>query len=639
MSLIGEYVPLKKAGRDFKGLCPFHHEKSPSFMVSEEKQVYHCFGCGEGGDAIRFLMKRDGCTFPEAVEKLAERTGVELPAATPEGGERAAREAAHAQRLRALCARVATFYHERLRDKETGKLARRYLISRGFKDPAFLTQHFLGAADDEWESLVRYLSTTKDTTVDTTTTFNDALELGLIKRRPRGDGHYDFFRGRLMFPLRDAKNNVIGFGGRTLPRVASAAQSVDAPTSAKSDDFGPKYLNSSDSPIFHKSQTLYGFPFAIEAIRKKDRAIIVEGNFDVLQMHAHGFAETVAPLGTALTIDHFRLLRRYTHNIWIAFDGDNAGLQAARRALLPALDLELIPRALILPSGDDPDTWVATRTTDDVETALTTAPTLFEWVIDDTITRCGDSTVGRVRSISLLRPYFAQLRDPIQEATYHERIAQQIGVESAAVAKAFASDARTIATSLPRRTTAQSAQSRTNAAHTATATTSTANPTNTGASGASPAEPPPALLPKFERELLALVLQQPSLVGEFIRQMNLDDFTHPDARAIAQKIASAVELRGDLDVASLIADLAADDTGETLVKRISELAFARGTYQDADHLHLMLTDLTTRLRTRAWRVKQRELTQAIAAAEHAPAENNPLELLAHKHQTLQTRNV
>lgn len=419
VQVIGETVPLKKAGRNHKGLCPFHAEKTPSFHVQEEKQIFHCFGCGEGGDLLHYIMKREGLAFPEAVRQLAGRAGVELPEL---GDERAAAQAKQIARQRRLLLRVnelaAEFFHQQLMDETRGKAAYNYLESRGYADRAFFTQHFLGYADDDWGRLSEFLQQRR-------VPMELAVQLGLIKQRSPGEGHYDFFRGRLMFPIRDARGQVIAFGGRVIP---NAGQPADA----------AKYLNSPESLLYHKSETLYGLPMAAEAMRRQDRAIVVEGNMDVLALHRAGITETVAPLGTALTAGHVRALMRYTHNIWIVFDGDAAGRRAAARSLPLFLDAVLVPRVVVLPAGDDPDSFVQQHGGDAFTVRLSAAPTLFEWVIDETLAACGDDTAGRVRAMGALRPLFARLRDAIQEASYIDRLAKRLRLDAYAIRRALA---------------------------------------------------------------------------------------------------------------------------------------------------------------------------------------------------------
>ncbi|MBI2342767.1 MAG: DNA primase [Deltaproteobacteria bacterium] len=334
VTMIGEIVPLKKAGRNYRGLCPFHQEKTPSFHVHEEKQIFHCFGCGEGGDLIHFFMKRDGRTFREAVEYLAQRAGVELPAVGSEAAEVLQQRRRQEKLLLRVNVVAAEYFQQALMDVERPRI---YLESRGYRDAGFFTQHLLGYADDRWDSLVHFFQQRR-------VPMELAVHVGLIKKRPQKEGHYDFFRDRLIFPIRDSHGAIVAFGGRDL---------------GDGEADGAKYLNTAESPIFHKGEMLYGFPMAADAMRRADRALVVEGYLDVLALHRVGLEETVAPLGTALTAGHLRQIVRYTKNIWLLFDADAAGQRAAKRVLPLFLPLELVPRMVILPASEDPDSYAA----------------------------------------------------------------------------------------------------------------------------------------------------------------------------------------------------------------------------------------------------------------------------------------
>ncbi len=308
--VISDVVALRRRGRSAVGLCPFHAEKTPSFTVSEERGFFHCFGCGEHGDVFAFLMKAQALTFPEAVRRVAERFGVPLP---EEAGEPARRR----EPLTAANAVAAAFFQAELRGPGGGR-ARAYLRERGLSEEV-IERFGLGWAPGAGEALARHLRT-KGLPLE------DALTAGLVMRRDRPDGAggvLDRFRDRLMFPITDASGKTIAFGGRILPgRPASG----DPP---------PKYLNSAESPVFRKGHTLYGLALARDAIRKADRAVVVEGYLDVIALAQAGIGEVVAPLGTALTAEQLRLLRRFTETVIACFDGDLADA-GRRRAASPS---------------------------------------------------------------------------------------------------------------------------------------------------------------------------------------------------------------------------------------------------------------------------------------------------------------
>jgi len=401
-ALISERVPLKKAGRNFKGNCPFHSEKTPSFMVSDEKQIYHCFGCGEGGNVFNFFMKFDNISFPEAVEMLAERSSVTLPkpeksAAVSQKEDALTRKRKWAYRLNQI---VTEYFHNNLKDPKVGADAANYLKSREII-PEKIAQHFLGYAEDRWDGLVSHLKE-KQVPLDL------ATELGLIKKRNSGDGYYDFFRHRIVCPVITpgyAKGNQPG-AGRV---VAFSGRTFGKPKTSEGREDPAKYLNSPDSVVYHKSYTVFGLNVAIEAIRKTDLIVIVEGNLDVLRLHQEGILNVVAPLGTAVTSGHVSLLKRYTKNFVVIFDGDEAGKKAAFRSLPVFLEAGLIPKAVMMPEGEDPDSFVLKNGAEKFGKLIENAQVLFECVIDDTVERLGKGTDGKVKVVEELKPLFASV--------------------------------------------------------------------------------------------------------------------------------------------------------------------------------------------------------------------------------------
>jgi len=300
VEVVSDVVTLRKRGRTVVGLCPFHTEKTPSFTVSEERGFYHCFGCGEHGDVFGFVMKTQSLAFPEAIRTIAQRFGLPVP----EGSDS---ERRGGDPLLAVNAAAAAFFTRSLAGPG-GARTRAYLAERGVGD-AVATRFGLGYAPGTGEALARHLRAEGHP-------LEHALTLGLGARRDSG-GVYDRFRDRLVFPIADATGRVVAFGGRVLPGRPSAG---DPP---------PKYLNSPESPLFHKGHTLYGLPQAREAIRRRGRAIVVEGYLDVIALAEAGIEEVVAPLGTALTADQLRVLRRLCESVLACFDGDDAGRRGA----------------------------------------------------------------------------------------------------------------------------------------------------------------------------------------------------------------------------------------------------------------------------------------------------------------------
>ncbi len=332
VEIVGAHVRLRRAGRNFVGLCPFHNEKTPSFSVNAERGFFHCFGCGVGGSAFNFIMRVEGLTFPEAVRSLAKKYGVTIPehdVAGPAAGEREAMLKASEV--------AAEFFAHVLWNTTDGAMARDYLKARGISVET-ARAFMIGFAPSRPSSLAKALEKRG---------LRDAgVKVGLVKRD--GSDAYDMFRGRVMFPIRDAQGRAIAFGGRVL------------------DARLPKYINSPESPLYSKARTLYGLFEARQAISSsassgRDRAILVEGYFDVIALWQAGFKEAVAGCGTALTVDQLRVLSRYTKNVIACFDGDAAGRKASMRALEIFLQAGLLGRGIFIPSGFDPDTFVRER--------------------------------------------------------------------------------------------------------------------------------------------------------------------------------------------------------------------------------------------------------------------------------------
>jgi len=332
VEVIDGYVPLRRTGKDYKGLCPFHDEKTPSFTVSRDKQFYHCFGCGANGTAISFLMEHGGMEFVEAVEDLAARAGVDVPR---EGGETTKPRSDLTEHYE-LMEMVVRFYTRQLRENNDAPRAIKYLKQRGLTGE-LAAEYELGFAPPGWDNLLRELGQSKEA--------RQRLEkTGMLLKKSAGAGYYDRFRERIMFPIRDQRGRAIGFGGRVL-----------------SDENNPKYLNSPETPIFHKGRELYGLYQARNKLRDMERIYIVEGYMDVLALAQNGIPNAVATLGTAVTNDHLDRLFRNCSQLVFCFDGDTAGGKAAWRALEIALPFLRDGRQcffMFMPEGKDPDDFV-----------------------------------------------------------------------------------------------------------------------------------------------------------------------------------------------------------------------------------------------------------------------------------------
>jgi DNA primase len=413
VELIGGYLPLRAAGRTHKTLCPFHTEKTPSFIVNPERQIFHCFGCGEGGDAIAFLVKHERLTFPEAVRLLAERVGVLLAArggGSSEGEERLSLLEAQRQALE--------YFRETLRGQE-GSAARQYLAGRGLTPP--LIERFqLGYAQPRWDALLRALKNRGHS--------DRLLEAaGLIVARQagttgtRGAGHYDRFRNRLMIPIWDVSGRVVGFGGRAL------------------DDKEVKYINSPETAVYRKGTHLYALNLAARAIRERGRALVVEGYFDAIMLHAHGFDYAVAALGTALTTEQARLLSRYTTTVVLLFDPDTPGIEAARRSLEHLINVDLNWRIVLLSGGLDPDAFVRTHGAAAFSAALNDAQDLVEFFLDRRVSGLDMADpLQRARAVDALVEVVGAIDNPIRREGHVQRVAQRTGITDRSLLEAVA---------------------------------------------------------------------------------------------------------------------------------------------------------------------------------------------------------
>lgn len=396
VEVIDTRVPLKKAGREFKACCPFHDEKTPSFTVSQVKQFYHCFGCGANGTAISFLIDYEHMEFVEAIEELARRAGLEVPKETTGKQTQAPSTLPHY----ALLERVADYYQEQLRSHPQASQAIDYLKQRGLTGDV-AARFNIGYAPPGWENLAAALNA--DNTVR-----KQLLELGLTVEREKGDGSYDRFRDRIQFPIRDRRGRSIGFGGRVL------------------DDSTPKYLNSSESPVFHKGQELYGLFEARRAVRKLERILVVEGYMDVVALAQFDINYAVATLGTATTHEHLERLFRTVPEVVFCFDGDRAGREAAWRALentLPVLRDGREARFLFLPDGEDPDSLVRKIGKQALEQQIASATHLSEFFFERLTSRLDINSIdGRARLVTDAKPLLGTLPD----STFRQLMVEQL---------------------------------------------------------------------------------------------------------------------------------------------------------------------------------------------------------------------
>ncbi|HCQ31719.1 TPA: DNA primase [Candidatus Collierbacteria bacterium] len=404
VGMIGQYVSLKKLGRHHKGLCPFHSEKTPSFMVNEEMGLYKCFGCGAGGDVIKFLMEIEGVDFRDALERLAEKVGVKLVVRKFDtGGDK--------QKLFEVMDLAARYFHWLLTDGKSGEEARKYLEDRKINSKLIETFN-LGYSISGWDNLINYLVKKKGYS-------EEILEkAGLVSKR-NGGGYYDKFRGRIMFPLQDSGGKVVGFTGRILPSLAKEGE--------------PKYLNSPETEIYHKGRMLYGFYQARQAIRGQKRAILVEGQMDMISSFGAGVTETVAVGGTALTTDQVELLARLATTIYLSLDADEAGTLAIKRAVELAEKRGLEIKVVQIDGGKDPDE-IARKYPNRWKEMVEGAVDVYEFVLMKSLEKNNSGTVSGIKKITEeVVPFISKIENSVVKEVWTKKLSEKLGVETSVV--------------------------------------------------------------------------------------------------------------------------------------------------------------------------------------------------------------
>ena len=403
VSVVGEYVQLKKSGSSYKGLCPFHNEKSPSFMVSPTRNGFHCFGCGKGGNAITFIMEMEKMPFPEALRHLADKAGIILP--KPQETQRDQQAERDRDRMLSLNEFAGRFFHETLLSAQ-GQAAREYFKGRGFtKEDALKYQ--IGFAPQAWDTL-------KNGAQKAGFSQEELLSAGLIVHNEEKKTYYDKFRNRLVFPVRNNYDKIIAFGGRTL-----------------SDESGPKYLNSPETLLFKKSDCLYLLDQAREAIRQRGYVLVVEGYFDALALHHFGFGNAVATLGTALTSQHGRLLARYTKEVVFSYDADTAGQAAVQRGFEPLVQSGLNIRVLVMPDAKDPDEYLRKHSGEEFEGLVQKAPDFFRWWAQSLKKRLQGAPVEeRVRALQGFAPMILRIPEETQVLAACAAVESELGLDN-----------------------------------------------------------------------------------------------------------------------------------------------------------------------------------------------------------------
>ncbi len=484
VDVVSGHVTLTRAGQNFKARCPFHDERTPSFTVSPSKQLFHCFGCGASGDTVTFYMKVSGLVFPEAVRELGRRVGIDVPDGRgPEGD----RETQVRRRLEQLNDEAQSFFMEMLRDPGAGRSGREYLERRGI-EPRTAEQFRLGYATPDWDRLVRALTARGFTG-------EELVQAGLAVPRQQGGrqgatGWYTQFRDRVMFPIADLRRRVVGFGGRMVG------------------DGHPKYLNSQETPLFHKGRTLYALDAAHEAAGRAGQLIVVEGYFDVIALHQAGIQHVVATLGTALTPEHVRVIRRYVNHVVLLFDPDAAGVRAALRSLDLFVGSGLTVTVMSLPQGEDPDTFVRAQGADAFRELLGGAPSLWDFALEQSLRTAATGRLeDKVRCADAVVQIIQKIHHPIERDERLRRVAERLGLSETRLKEHMR----------------------------ASKSAPGGPPTSTPA-----VRPTPKVEPPVERELVHLLLHGLLTAGE-VAQLDPDLFTVPAFRLIA---TTALDQRG-----------------------------------------------------------------------------------------------
>ncbi len=508
VDIIGATVRLKKRGKNFLGLCPFHTEKTPSFTVSAEKQMYHCFGCGKGGNVFTYVMETEKVSFAEAVRSLAERAGITIP----EEGRTPTPEETEAERLYSVTRFAARVFHDHLSSSEEGKEAFAYFHKRGFTDET-IRSFGLGYSLNTWDSFVQKALSegfSKD----------ELLKTGLARTREDGS-LYDYFRGRAMFPIIWTSGRVLGFGARKM---------------REDDPIQGKYINSPETLIYNKSRVLYGLFHAKDAIRQEENAFMVEGYADLISLHQAGVRNVVASSGTALTEEQLHVLNRYTNAITLVYDADAAGSNATLRGIDLALERGFDVRIVTLPAGEDPDSYVQKRGGPEFRTLAERADSFIVYKaarLADTATF--HSPEGKTAAIRSIVGSIAKVSDELKRTVFVKDVAQRFDLpESVLFRELERLRGTTRSTTTP-----------------PPALTREPRPAET-----STQQPPPAMpreMPSEERDLLKLTLEGNPDVLRFIReQVPFEELTDPRVRTLMQFALEQYETTGTVDSQSVV---------------------------------------------------------------------------------------
>ncbi|HHU33094.1 MAG: DNA primase [Zhaonellaceae bacterium] len=518
VDIIGEAVVLKQKGRNFVGLCPFHSEKTPSFTVNPEKQIFYCFGCGEGGDVISFLMKHDHLDFPEAIKILAQKAGIEIETKSPASPRKNQKFA----RLYEINRLAAYYFYRNLRNEQS-KPAIDYLLKRDVN--ADMCKAFaIGYSLDSWDALLSFFKSRGIRP-------EEAVQAGLAIAKENGSGYFDRFRKRLMFPILDVRGRVIGFGGRAI------------------DGEEPKYLNSPETEVFQKKLNLYGLKQAIPQIRRTGQALIMEGYMDVIAAHQFGHTNAVASLGTAFTPEQARLLCRYAKEVVLAYDSDEAGRQATLRGLDIFENLDLKVRVLSMPTGKDPDDFLRTEGSEAFGQLIVKALSAFEYRLKLAVENHNIQTVqGKIEATKEVLPALARIKSPVEHQEYVKLVARKLQIDEDAIYQELKESGKL-------RKVVDLGDKKGNFRHNIEGSHLDLK----------------SKLEKLEHNLLKLVVEHPEIVLLIEKEIDYTFFIDPKVPSILQAIKQVLLAEGDtFDVMKILGSLQEEEERQLLL-RVSAL--------------------------------------------------------------------
>ncbi|MFN2435906.1 MAG: DNA primase [Desulfotignum sp.] len=567
VDIVSESVILKKSGQNYFGLCPFHSEKTPSFSVNPGKQIFHCFGCGAGGNSLSFVMKYHGLSFPEAAKMLARKYNIVVE--TRQLDPAAKKHNDLKETLFRINRKVMDHFHKHLIKDPAGQPARQYLENRHIT-PEIMDEFHLGFALDQWDDAVGFLKKARISR-------QAAENSGLVVPRKNSSGFYDRFRNRIMFPIFDINMQVAGFGGRVM------------------DDAMPKYMNSPETPVYSKTRILYGLHAAKTHCRTKGAVHIVEGYFDFLTLYQHGITNTVATLGTALTPEHVRILKGYAPAMILVFDSDAAGIAAAKRSIKTFVNEGVETRILILPKGEDPDTFVMKNGAAAFQKQAETARSVMGFLREVAMASHGSSVSGRAQVLADMVPYLADIQDSALRSLHVRDLAETLGIDETAVLE---------------KVKEQVGQGR--------------HPRDT-VTDTQPAGPQRSSDPR-ERQLLSLMLHSPGIIGQ-VRDSGVLDHFYSERLCRIGRIMVQADPDPDFFVTRIMGGMTTDEDREL----VAALAMTGGV-DDNDSLPAAAAAVIQRI-IRIRRKSDSGLTAKIKQAEKS-CDTDLMELLRLKQQEL-----